>query len=202
MSDGPYRSLNMEKVWKDLAKAIHYPANTALDRIDAFTKALDHDFKKDVTNRGLELIVGAFTGEAQPDMFNKVTPESLEFVRSLCPPSGLLDTLIDNAKVSASLGKVGEDGLHDAMTRSLEDYCACRSRQVEEHYLRKAEDGETTVAKSRAMRRDFDGLMNQNFIASIASRLINWGKTGRPEKVVRSLNGLDDGPGRVVLNVQ
>lgn len=196
MSDGPYRSLNMEKVWRDLAQCVHYPANSVLDRTDALTKALLRTVKTQITPNGLRLIVEAFTGASQPDMFNTVSPEKLEAIRSLCLPSDLLNSAIDNAKLAVSFGLVGDDALENCLNRTIEDHCRSRSRQIEEHYLRKAELNETTFEKSRAIRRDLDGLVTQSFRASMTAKLIEWGKSGHLSKASIDKNSLDAGPVR------
>jgi hypothetical protein len=137
MSDGPYRSLPMSRSWKRLAK---FAENENFDRADtcaAATHALATTWRKEVPAAIVKGIREVFL-EREPRLFADMDLARIDAVVSDNAGYGLGRTLGAHASLVLAEGLTGEAGLAEATRRTLDTYTARATRQIEEHYCRKA----------------------------------------------------------------
>jgi hypothetical protein len=137
MSDGPYRSLPMSWGWKRLAE---FSENVNFDQADACaaaTRALESTWRHAVPIAFIREIRTVFL-KHQPGLFSD---DQIGRMQSLAPHSagyGIARLLADHASRVLGEGLCGKAGLAEATKRTLDAYAARATRQIEEHYCRRA----------------------------------------------------------------
>jgi hypothetical protein len=184
MSDGPYKTLNMSRSWRRLAKVAANAAHSVTEVVEAFRPALLDDWG---------LVRPAFAQEVRAtlgdnklgSLFNEVTLTEAQRLRAAaCNPMEAL--LADQACDLARGGQVGAPAYEQAVKACLDDRSIQRARQIEEHYLREqSPDAGRLRAKLGA---SIDAVGTDQLAAGIAA---GTGARSLAPKVDRS--GLDEG---------
>jgi hypothetical protein len=137
MSDGPYRSLPMSRGWKRLAEI---GENLNFDHADACAAA-KHALESTWLNEvPISVVMGIRTVflETQPGLFLDEQIGRLHALAQSSAGYGLGRLLVDHAARALGEGLRGEAGLVEATKRTLDAYAARATRQIEEHYCRRA----------------------------------------------------------------
>ena len=133
MSDGPHRSLNMSRGWKNLAKRADNKAYAPEEVRDTLPEALEKDWRAEVPDsvcRGVRDILG----NNQSSLFDDRRAERLEALRRKAAGYALGNALLDYAIEATARGLGGDEALRDVAGKALSDRAARCARQVEEHY--------------------------------------------------------------------
>lgn len=137
MSDGPYRSLPMSRSWKRLAEFAENVNFGGADMCAAAADALEKTWRKDVPDALMAGVCKVFL-EPQSGLFADQRLEEIEALSRLAAGHGIGRLFIDHAAMVVQEGHSGESGLIEATQRALTACGARASRQIDEHYLRKA----------------------------------------------------------------
>lgn len=148
MSDGPYRSLPMSRGWKRLAE---FAENMNFDRADT-SAAASHALKATWGNEVPAAILKALREvffEREPGLFADARVAKVEVLATDTAGYGLGRLLAAHASRVLAEGLTGEAGLVEATKRALDSYMARATRQIEEHYCRKASSRLTAQVRAR-----------------------------------------------------
>ncbi len=186
MSDGPHRSLNMRRGWKQLAERADKKAFAPQEICDAIPMALEQDWRAEVPRRLLRQ-VRATLEDDQSSFFEDQRPKTLEVLRGNTAGSSLATMFLDCAIQEAAGGKAGDQVTRDAVRGALMDRTARGIRQVEEHYYR-----ESTQNRAMNVRERLESGVAQTNIPAIVDRVTGTDKSASPRMPVKQ-TGLDDG---------
>ena len=186
MSDGPHRSLNMNRSWKRLAECADNRAFSLEEVASAFLPALDQSFREEVPEsirRGLNEV---FRNQ-QHLLFVEQRVEQISALRTQASGLPLACALVDGAVLATSKGANGENALIEVATRALEQRALRGNKQVEEHYYRKSNERRTEQIRER-----LESALKKAALEPIARKHLH---VGEPAKISRSTkqSGLDDG---------
>jgi hypothetical protein len=186
MSDGPHRSLNMNRSWKRLAECADNRAFSVEEVASALLPALDQSCREEVPKSVWNGLNKVFRDQQQT-LFVEQQVEQISALRTQASGLPLACTLVDGAVRAISKGAHGEDALIEVTTRALEQRAARGNKQVEEHYYRRSNERRTEKVRVR-----LEGALKKAALDSIARRHLN---IGEPVKVTRATkqSGLDDG---------
>lgn len=148
MSDGPYRSLPMSRSWKRLAEFSENENFGSVDTCAAAVNALEKTWRSDVPATVVDGLRQLFL-EQQPGLFSDQRVQEIEALTPKAAGHGIGKLLVDNAVWVLQEGGSGESGLVEAAERALTACGARASRQIEEHYLRKASASLTKQVRGR-----------------------------------------------------
>jgi hypothetical protein len=151
VSDGPHRSLNMNRSWKRLAECADNEAFSVADIAGAFIPALEQSCREEVPDALLQELKRIF-GDQQRPLFEEQKVEEIAALRSTVAGFPLGCALIDGAVRTACDGTLGTEPLVEAMTQALLNRATRASRQVEEHYYRNSTDQRTQNVRDRMER--------------------------------------------------
>lgn len=186
MSDGPHRSLNMNRSWQRLAECADNPAFTLEEVASAFLPALDRSCREEVPE-GVWRGLGRIFRDQQQTLFVEQRVEQISALRMQASGLPLGCALIDAAVQAASNGAHGEDALVELTKCALAQRGARGNKQVEEHYYRKSDEQRT----ERVRERLEGALMNAN-LDSLARQYLNIGDAVKVSQSTKK-SGLDDG---------
>lgn len=186
MSDGPHRSLNMNRSWKRLAECADNRAYSLDDVAGAFLPALDQSCREEVPE-GVWRRLARIFGDQQQTLFAEQRVEQIAALRSQVAGLPLGCALVDAAVHAASKGPATDDALIKAAAQALAQRAARGNKQVEEHYYRKSNEPRTEKLRERlesALRKTpLDTLARQHLSMGAAPKVPRSGKQA----------GLDDG---------
>lgn len=137
VSDGPYRSLDMPRHWKRLAKRASNAACDDQERNEALAGALQRDWVLEVP-AGLPGRLRDILDDRQGDLLGDSAPERLEVLRGETADSPLASILVDCAAQALHEGYSGDDAVVKATADTLQERACSSRRQVEEHWLRES----------------------------------------------------------------
>jgi len=186
MSDGPHKSLPMPRAWKKLAECADKTAYHPDEVTEAARYALERDWQQEVPK---SFLANARKALDQLNLFPEHLVIALQKLRTTVAGNHLCNLVLDYAIHAAREGKAGEAALHDAVKNAAIDYTARRSRQVEEHYLRKAR--RAPLERSRAVRRRLNDAFQNAQTEKVVKQLID--PKEKPAHKIKKRNGLDDG---------
>jgi len=186
MSDGPHRSLNMNRPWKRVAECADNAAYSIDEISSAFVPALDQSCRDEVPEGVWRGLRKSFTDQQQT-LFAEQKIHQISALRMQASGLPLGCALIDAAIQAASSGAHGEEALIEVTTRALAQRAARGNKQVEEHYYRKSSEQRTERVRERLEKG-----LKQAALATLAQQYVN---IGSAPKVSRSTKqaGLDDG---------
>ena len=186
VSDGPHRSLPMTRGWKRLAERADSRAYEPEEIGDALPAALAQDWNAEVP-AGLLAEIRKVVGDRQKSLLGDDRLDRLEALRTLAAGRALSGVLLDCAMQAVVDGHCGDDAIKKATANALGDRAARRSRQVEEHYLRKSSGRRAVHVRHRIE----DGV-NRADVAAIAGQLLGFSSAkGNTRPKLKS--GLDQG---------
>ena len=188
MSDGPHRSLNMRRSWKQLAEQADNSAFPVEEVGCALQTALSQDWLKEVSGGFCQRIQNILN-ECQDSFsfFSEQRIEQLESLRGEAAGYPLRSGLLDCAIQAVAEGYSGEEAFAKAVYDALTKRKASGGRQVVEHYCRKSTQGHATH-----MRQRIENSSTPSDIAQLAKRLTGLDKTERRHRPVKKTD-VDDG---------
>jgi hypothetical protein len=187
MSDGPHRSLNMNRSWKHVAECADNRAYSAAEVASAYLPALDQSCREEVPPAVWQQLTHLFT-TPQHALFKEQRVDQIEALRAQVAGQPLGCSLIDAAVQRASEGALSEDTLVQATTQALAQRASRGIKQVEEHFYRTTNDH----PRAENIRERMEGALTQIALEPLARTYL---ANGAPPKAARGAkqDGLDDG---------
>lgn len=186
MSDGPHKSLDMRRGWKQVAERADKNAYALEEVCDAVTKALEQDWHAEVPEN-LPRQIHTILGDKQSSLFGDQRAERLEALRSGIAGHPLADVFLDCAIQAAASGKTGDEAVREAASAALTDRAARGIRQVEEHYYR-----DSTHNRATNVRERMDSGLARADISALTGGLLGTEKAVR-QRTPTKKTGLDEG---------
>lgn len=187
MCDGPHRSLNMRKGWKELARMADTPAFAVDDIVPQLVAALSEDWREEVGAPLLGQLRKVLIHDDQNLLFGDQTVEDMRRLRNEAAGQPLALTLIECAERVAVQGAAGEQALEQAARKALDMRITRGLRQVEEHYLRKTDADRAGDLRGRGERAA------QNCQTEALARSLVGSKSDPSLKDPGKQDGIDDG---------
>lgn len=186
MSDGPHRSLNMRRGWKQFAERADKNAYAPEELCDSISNALEQDWRAEVPE-SLPRQIRAIMADTQSSLFGDQRIERLEALRSGIAGHPLGGVFLDCTIHAAANGKTGDEAVREAASTALTDRAARGIRQVEEQYRR-----ESTHNRAMNVRERMESGVAQTDVAAIAGNLVGTDKIVQPRTSAKK-TGLDVG---------
>ena len=186
VSDGPYRSLDMRRHWKRLAKRASNAACDDQERAEALAGALQRDWVLEVP-AGLPGRLRDILDDRQGDLLGDSAPERLEVLRGETADSPLASILVDCAAQALHEGYSGDDAVVKATADTLQERACSSRRQVEEHWLR-----ESSVRSAKLMRSRIDAAIAAADVNAIARDCLGFSSGTSSHAPLRKTR-IDDG---------
>lgn len=184
MSDGPYRTLDMSKVWKTLAKIAENAAHTVEEVAEAFRPALVEEWKA-IRPDFAEAVKAALGDDDRGRLFSEIAVAETERLRAQAknPMEALL---ADHAHDQARDAQLGAGAYEKSIEHFLEARAIRGARQMEEHYHR-----ERSPDAGR-LRNHLAAAISSGELAQLASGLAS-GAGHRALTAKADRSGLDEG---------
>lgn len=186
MSDGPHRSLKMNRSWKRLAERADNRAYSIDEVAAAFLPALDQSCREEVPE-GIWRRLAEIFGDQQQTLFAEQRVDQIAALRSQVAGLPLGCALVDAAAHAASKGPATEDMLIKAATQALAQRAARGNKQVEEHYYRKSNERRTEKVRER-----LESALKAAALVTLARQHLNMGASIKASRSSKQA-GLDDG---------
>jgi len=186
MSDGPHRSLPMRKAWKDLAKCAEQPTYAPEQVCEAALRALSGDWKKEISAKLIVLLKKVFLGHDNSLGFQKIALDQLGAAKSLAAGSVMGTNLVGWCIELVQGGRMNLQAFYDAVRFTIQERAFAGARQVEEHYLRKA-DLEQSIGVKARIEEAISGLSEKMLGEDLVDSQPPSGRT------VRKRKDIDDG---------
>lgn len=188
MSDGPHRSLNMNRSWQRLAECADNRAFSLAEVANAFIPALDKSCREEVPD-SVWRELGKIFRDQQHTLFADQRAEQVSALRKQTSGLSLGCALVDAAVFAVSKGANGENALVEVAARALAQRAARGNKQVEEHYYRRSNEQRTEKVRER-----LEGALKMTALDSLARRHLNIGESVKISRSTKQ-SGLDDGVG-------
>jgi hypothetical protein len=185
MSDGPHRSLNMNRSWKRLAEYADNEAYSLAEIAGAYIPALEQCCRDEVPD-GLWGNLNRIFADQQQALFGEQKVQEITALRASVAGRPLGCALVDEAERLASIGTLGTQFLLEATTRALLSRAARANRQVEEHFYRNSTDRRTKNVRDR-----MESGLKAAALKTLAERCFN--TSSAPISRSRKQADLDDG---------
>jgi hypothetical protein len=176
----------MRRGWKQFAERADKEAYAPEQVCDAVPKALEQDWRAEVSDRLLREI-RTIVGDTQSSLFDDQRVEKLEALRSGIAGHPLAGVFLDCAIQAVANGKTGDEAVTEAASAALTDRAARGIRQVEEIYRR-----ESTHNRAMNVRERMESGIARADISAIAGGLIGTDKAVQPRTFAKKTD-LDDG---------
>lgn len=185
MSDGPHRSLNMNRFWKRVAEYADNKAYSLDEVAKAFLPALEQSCRDEVPDYVWRQLKRVFLN-AQHALFGDHNAREIAALRyEVVGPLGR--SLVDAAEKAASTGLRGPDVLVKVTREALLQRAARGNKQVEEHWYRKSNTKRTENVRSR-----LENALNHAAIDTLARQRLDM-NIGQTLFRSRKQKDLDDG---------
>lgn len=148
MSDGPHRSLQLPKLWKELAKRADQQIYSLEQVVEATANALAGDFNE-VKWTLLDALKSIFTGRHNSLMSPEIALQELQSAKKLAAASVFGGNAVAFSEELIRGGNFGLDAFHDAIGAAAKQRGYANVKSVEEHYLREASQRRAFQAKGR-----------------------------------------------------
>ncbi len=185
MSDGPHRSLNMNRPWKRVAEYADNSAYPITEVGEALLPALEQSCRDEVSEKVWRELKRIF-GNRQDGLFGNQNVQEIEALRSeVAGPLGC--SLLEFAIRAASKGANDLNDLVEVTSLALLQRAARGIKQVEEHWYRKS-NGKRT----ENLRQRLESALNKAALETLARQRLDIStvsKAPRPSKK----RDLDDG---------
>jgi len=149
MSDGPYRSLDMRRSWKTVAKRAEQAAYATVEIAESALCAVAADWRLEVKASLVTAMKNVFTCRDNSLQIVEVALDQLERARPLAAASVFGINAIECSIQLAREGKFGMDAFHEAISMAVKSRTYAVARQIEEHYIRKNHPKEGRVLRER-----------------------------------------------------
>lgn len=184
MSDGPYRTLDMSKAWKSLAKIAENATHTVVEVAEAFRPALVEEWKA-IRPDFAEAVKAALGDDDRGRLFSEIAVSETERLRAQA--SNPMEALLaDHAHDQARDAQLGAGAYEKSIEHFLEDRAIRGARQMEEHYHR-----ERSPDTGR-LRNHLAAAITSGELAQLASGLAS-GAGHRALTAKADRSGLDEG---------
>jgi hypothetical protein len=193
MSDGPYRSLDMRKAWRDVAERAHKDAFTLEERADAMCAALHDDLKRDVGKGALKAVGAVLLDQEQGNLLSDQASAELEAIRGDSRSTGFLDSIIEHTQVALHEGKTGEEALQDGLNRAAIDQARANNRAVEEHYYRDTPTAKG-AEKAISVRQKLDATLQTERVRGFSAEAIQLMRGEAVSTKLQKDSDIDAGP--------
>ena len=184
MSDGPWRSLPLQRHWKQVARQAEIRASSP----EELSGALEAALQKEAEALPLEAVCRAVVPDGQGVLFKPDLNGELEALQRSHPGSKVVQTLVTCLLDDESSGSSGSELVESAVADMLDESARDHARAIAEHYYRKSRSPTVPVDRRLASAHrlcDFRGLASQ-LVAPAGSPALSPGPAKR--------SGLDDGP--------
>lgn len=184
MSDGPHKSLPMQRRWQDLAERAANRAFSDAEVAEAMLVAI----RKEFGGLPIEKLRDAMRGGDQAALFSDAVETDLDALRVACPGHAGWNALIDCSIDEVRRGGSGADAMSAGCQAAIDLKLMSASRQLEEHYLRKQGNRSAFWMRERlsASRKEVD-------TASVATEICSTASRSPSNARIRKQGGLDDG---------
>ncbi len=189
MSDGPHRSLPLNRGWKKFAEHADNSAYSADEVCAALPSALEKDWKNDISQSLFDSVRDVLGDTNQGSLLSDSKIEQLEMMRAGGVGNGFSNTLIDCAIDSVRKNLFGAQALHDAVSSALKERAYDGIRSVEEHYQRHNVSGQRILD----IRGRLENGVSSCPLNDIATELSSKGKLSDKYKISKNTS-VDDGP--------
>lgn len=185
MSDGPHKSLPMHRAWRRVAEFADNQTFDAEQVDTAVIYALKQDCLSELSPEYISSLRVVFR-VSENLLFEREVQAELEALRGQAG-SGIGITILELAIQKSACDELTPISLEGVLADALTDRLARRARQVEEHYLREAEQPRANTVRARIERTS-----SRPAIEELARQI------SRPDGDAHSLpplkrQGLDDG---------
>lgn len=184
MCNGPHRSLNMTRAWKQVAERSDKAAYSCEEVSDSLVAALEQDCLREIAPGFLDIAWRIFS-DPEPMLFASKISEHVEALRRQAG-AGIGRLVLEQAILVAERGKTGKEGLIEAVTNALADRAAKGQRQIEEHYCRKS-----TNPRANHVRKRMEEGISGAAVDGLARRILKIEPTAKKQRALKQ--GLDDG---------
>lgn len=184
MSDGPHKSLPLQRRWQDLAERA---ANRAFSDAEV-SEAMLVAIRKEFGGLPIERLQDAMRGGDQVALFSDAIEADLDALRVVCPGNAGWNALIDCSIEEIRRGGSGAEAMNAGCQAAIDLKLMAASRQIEEHYLRKQGSRSAFSMRERlsASRSAVDS-------AGIAAQIFSTASRSPSNSRIRKQDGLDDG---------
>ncbi|HHW2244083.1 hypothetical protein [Pseudomonas aeruginosa] len=149
MSDGPFRSLQMRKPWKELAKRGDQETYDAAQVAEAATVALASDFKMEVSPYLTQELKAIFEGRDNSLLMPDIALQQLEEMKALAAGSVFGKNAVLCSIELIDEGKFGADAFHEAIGLAAKMRGLANVLSVKEHFLRESNQQRAEHVHSR-----------------------------------------------------
>ena len=185
MSDGPHKSLPMRAGWKKFAERADKAAFEPDQVAQAAIPALEGDREEEVAPH-ISAVRNVLDDNRQGSLFGNAKTTEIEAMKRLNPGNSLWRAVIDGVARAIAAGRPGQEALLEGAADALLDRGARRARQVEEHYLRKTNEG-----RAQGVRARMESGISRAPIEAMVRHVL--GMTSGETQQSQKLEGLDDG---------
>lgn len=183
MSDGPHRSLNMRRWWRELARRADQSAFDISEVSDAMIPAIERELFAEVTPDFLKDFKGLF---AEPTLFNPLESPQFEVLRAKAR-YGMESFVLDNVAILTPEELAQFNCVQSAFTNAVVARTPRYLDQVEEHYER-----ERSASRARRVRARLDEALSGARIGQMVERILQSDERATPSRVTRK-TGIDEG---------
>lgn len=189
MSDGPHRTLPMNRLWK---KILELAGNKACS-MEVIHQKLGYVLKKEMSRFVLKTVYGILDetnrGLPFPEDQNSELVQRFDFLREKCRGAVSVEILLDNAIMAAANARGTERMFEEAVKNSQEEILDAHVRSMEEHCFRKPDGKDPFFIRDRLyeIRETAD-------ISSLASETVSEVRSETMWKRPPDKTGLDEGP--------
>jgi hypothetical protein len=138
MSDGPHRSLQMRRAWKELAKRGDQRTYDSDQVAEAATHALASDFKNEVSATLVSALKNVFTRRDNSLGLPEIALQQLDEAKALAAGSVFGMNAVAWSIQLVHENRVDKDALYEAVGLAAKERGFANTRSVEEHYLRQS----------------------------------------------------------------
>ena len=183
MSDGPHKSLPMSRGWKKVAKFADNSAYEQEEVAEAFTGALETDWKNGVSKGLLNQVLDIVDS---PSLINEVSVSAIE---KLCRESSgnpVASTFLNYLMAECNSNGIANVNIPKVALNTLKDISSRHIRQMGEHYIR-----ESNRPRSQKVVARLSDSIKGDGLKFLAGRMVSSKsqlKVSSPKK-----NGLDEG---------
>src|SRR5260370_10488150 len=138
MSDGPHRSLQMRRAWKELAKRADQGTYDSQQVSEAVPHALVGDWKNEVSAALIMALKSVFSGQDNSLRVREIALDQLEAAKPLAAGSVFGGNVVAWSIQLVHEGRMETNALYEAVGFAANERGFSGARQVEEHHLRES----------------------------------------------------------------
>lgn len=189
MSDGPHRSLPLNRGWKKFAEHADNSAYSADEVSSSLPSPLGKDWKKYISPSLLRSLRDILGDTSQGSLLSDSKIEQLNMLRSAGVGNNFANTLIDCAEDAVRRNLFGQEAVQQSAISALKELAYDGIRSVEEHYLRKKVSQNVILDVRNRMVEAAEKCPYND----ISSQLLYKGKLSSEYKINKNTS-VDDGP--------